>query len=292
MVITIKKLLMTGGTGFIGKNLKPILLQRYEVVSPGRGELDLKDHRAVEAYLERGGFDTVFHCANPTPAKNKLDRPEDLLESSLRMFINLSRCRGLYRRMIYLGSGAQYDKTMDITNVSEKDRYRSVPKDAYGLAKLYMDEIAGGSENIYDLCVFGIYGPWDHSSKFITHCIRCCLNHQPITIRQDCRFDYLQVSDLADMVTWMIEHTPTHHTYNAGSGRHVLLSEIAAEVRRQMDAVPPVQVLTPGLNKEYTADSTRIQSESGITPRISLEKGISMQINWEKEWRNNETESC
>lgn len=286
-----KKLLMTGGTGFIGKNVRPILEKNYKIVSPRREELDLMDHRTVETYLEQRKFDAVLHFANPSPAKNELDTMENLLEDSLRMFINFYRCRNMYGKMIYLGSGAQFDKTLEIANITEQERNRSVPKDAYGFAKLLMDELARKSENIYNLCVFGIYGPWDHASKFITHCIRCCLRNKPITIRQDCWFDYLHVTDLPAMIAWMIEGTPKYHTYNAGSGRRVLLSEIAKEVRRQMGVTLPIEISSPGLNREYTANNSRIMRESGIVPTIQLEQGISMQINWEREHQGNEEAS-
>lgn len=42
-----KKILFTGGTGFVGKNIIPILKEKYIVVSPSRKELDLKDTEAV-----------------------------------------------------------------------------------------------------------------------------------------------------------------------------------------------------------------------------------------------------
>jgi len=48
-----KRLLMTGKAGFIGKNIRPILTENYETAAPHREPLDLIDHRVVETYLEQ-----------------------------------------------------------------------------------------------------------------------------------------------------------------------------------------------------------------------------------------------
>ena len=51
-----KKVLFTGGTGFIGRNLLPELKKKYDVNAPTRQELNLKDSEQVKTYLENGKF--------------------------------------------------------------------------------------------------------------------------------------------------------------------------------------------------------------------------------------------
>ncbi len=278
-----KRILLTGSSGFIGKNVLPFLSQHFEVIAPKRQDLNLMDEEAVKTFLKNGNFDAVIHTANPNPVKNSLDQADRFFEDSLRMYANLYASRAYTGKLIYLGSGAEYDKSLDISNIKEADFGRSVPKDAYGLSKYIMNIMAQNADNVINLCVFACYGPYDHPSKFITHCIQCCINKIPITIRQDCKFDYLHVQDLADMLVWLVDHTPKHTTYNSGSGRHVLLSEIAKIVSDQFGSELPIEILNPGLNREYTSDNGRFVQESGLHPRISLESGIAMQIKWEKE---------
>ena len=115
-----KKLLLTGGTGFIGRNILPILREKYDVIAPTRTELNLSDETAVRSFLESGRFDIVFHCANPNPARNDLDTLNRLGLDSLRVYFSLSRCSDLFGRMFYLGSGAEYDKRSDIASVKEE----------------------------------------------------------------------------------------------------------------------------------------------------------------------------
>lgn len=276
-----KRLLFTGGTGFIGRNVIPILNDNFEVYAPSRSELNLRKSSDVQRYLSKHSFDVVIHSANPNPAKNRLDRKKSMFEDSLRIFMNLFSARGYYGKMLFLGSGAQYDKSKEICSVHEDQCFLSIPEDVYGLSKYIMNCMASTNENVYNICLFACYGPYDHHSKFITHCIRCCLRDESITIKQDCRFDYLHVYDLARIMMWLIDNHPRYRMYNACSGNSVLLSEIAWEIADQMGNKQPVHVLKPGLNHEYTASNERFVSESGIYPEISLEDGISMQIKWE-----------
>jgi len=277
-----KRVLFTGGTGFIGRNVLPILKKSFEITAPGRSDLDLLNSDEVYRYFSRNPFDVVVHCANPNSVKNAAeDSADTMFENSLRMFMNFYAARGLFGKLIYTGSGAEYDKTMDIISVSEENCFRSLPKDNYGLAKYIMNSIADKSENIFNLCVFGCYGPYDYHTKFMTHCIDCCMKKQPITIRQECRVDYIHIYDLADMMRWMIDNDMRYHMYNASGGTPHLLSEIANEVRRQMCSEVSIMILSEGMNLEYTSDGSRFWNESGITPQISIEAGIANQIEWQ-----------
>ncbi len=59
-----KKLLITGSGGFIGRNLEEKLKEDYEVCAPKRQELDLTDTEQTRQYLKEKSVDTVIHCAN------------------------------------------------------------------------------------------------------------------------------------------------------------------------------------------------------------------------------------
>ncbi len=281
-----KKILFTGGNGFIGSNILPTLRKKYDVFSPNRMELNLFDINEVREYLAKNNFYAVLHCANPNPVKNPCqDSLERMFEDSLRMFMNLYDCSELYTKMIYTGSGAEYDKMKEIKAVKESDCFHSMPSDIYGLSKYIMNKLTQMSDNIYNLCIFGCYGPHDHQTKFITHCINSCLKGKPITIRQECRFDFIHVYDLARMMEWMIENEMKFHMYNASGGFPCFLSEIAREVRRQMHSKGQIRILKEGLNLEYTADGSRFYTESGLTPQISIKDGIAMQIAWQSNGR-------
>ena len=57
------KILITGGSGFIGRNLAEQLRAQYDVLAPSRQELDLHSDTAVRDYLAAHRFDVVIHAA-------------------------------------------------------------------------------------------------------------------------------------------------------------------------------------------------------------------------------------
>ncbi|MCI9198943.1 MAG: NAD(P)-dependent oxidoreductase [Lachnospiraceae bacterium] len=279
-----KKILLTGSSGFVGRNILPILREEYEVLAPSRQELDLKDQLAVKEYIKEGDFDAVIHSANPNPVKNaQCDESNRMFEDSMRIFMNFYNASSLCKKIIYLGSGAEYDKSMDIVDIKESEIGRSIPLDVYGCTKYIMNELASKKSNMYNLRLFACFGPYDHESKFITHVIRCCLRNEDITIRQNCYFDYLHVFDLAKVIIFFIENNLKYHDYNIASGRKTSLLEIAEEVKRQMGVDNEIVIKEEGWNNEYTANIDRLNAESGIKNSfIPFQEGIRMQIDFER----------
>ncbi len=279
-----KRILLLGASGFVGRNIIDILKERFDVSAPSRMELDLRDTRAVEEYVKSGSFDTIVNCANPNPVKNdKCDSLNNMAQDSLRIFMNFYRMNEFYNKMIYLGSGAEFNKQYDIKLIKECDIVsRPIPEDVYGCTKYIMNELAQNSKKIYNLRLFACYGPYDHESKFITHCIRCCIRKEPITIRQNCIFDYIHVYDLAKIISQAIESPLEYHDYNVASGRRISLKEIAQIVKQKMHSSLDINILTPGWNKEYTPDISRLKDLISSQDFISFEKGVDMQIEHEK----------
>lgn len=278
-----KNVLLTGASGFIGRNIMSYLQKGCNLYAPKRSELNLLSTEDVEKYIIENNINIVIHAANPNPVKNNLDCPDKMFEDSIRIFMNLYSAREYYERMYTLGSGAEYDKRRDLYLIKE-DEDSSVPADAYGLAKYIINKLCINSEKHYNLRVFACYGPTDHESKFITHVIRCCLKKEDITIRQNCFFDYMHVHDLAKILLFFIYHKPQYHTYNVCTGKRVTLEEIAKKVQRQMKTNNDIVILKEGWNKEYTGNNERLLKELGKEYSfITLDAGIEIQIKSELE---------
>ena len=278
-----RRILFTGGTGFIGRNVLPFLRERFEVVSPKRAELNLLDEEAVARFVRGGAFDAVIHSANTTPAKNPLDKADRMLPDTLRAYYNLRRNAGAFGRLLFVGSGAEYDKRFPICSVTEEDLGIHVPADDYGFAKLLLTEDARRSDNVVNLRIFGCYGPGDWKTKFIRDAIDCCLEGRAITIRQDCMFDYMYVGDLGPVFAAFVEGSPRFHDYNVCTGERISLSEVARIVARQMGNDRPLEIAAPGWNREYTASNARLMAEFPDLEYTSLEDGIARQFAWQKE---------
>lgn len=277
-----KKILLTGGTGFIGGNILPILQKKYEVKSPRRNELNINDESSVDEYLSNNKFDILIHSANITPGKNSADKMENMLEYTIKAFLNFQKHSDKFEKIFYFGSGAEYDKRKDIVLIKETDIGNSIPVDPYGLAKYVINQIARGSKNIYNLRIFGCYGPTDAKTKFIRDCIDCCLEHKPITIRQNCYFDYMYVEDLARIIDKMINSELKYHDYNICTGKRIDLLTIAKIIDKKMQNNQGIKIGQEGLNKEYTANNARLLSDIGAFDYTCIEDGIQKQIDWQK----------
>ncbi len=272
-------ILITGSNGFMGSNIVPILRKKHTIFTPDRHSLNLFNRDEILSYLKNNSIDVIVHLANPNPVKNQKDDSfEKMFEDSLRMFMNLYSLKEHFKKMIYIGSGAEYDKRFNISNAVESDAFNHLPIDSYGLAKHIMNKLILLSNNIFNCCVFGCYGPGDFNNKFITHCINCCKNSDKITINQDCKFDYIHVYDLGRYILWMIDSELKYKMYNVSGGHHLYLTEIAEIVKKEMNCYIPIVVLKNGYNLEYTANGERLFAESGFRPAISINEGIKIQI--------------
>lgn len=283
-----KKILFTGGSGFLGRNLVPVLSDKYHLSAPSRRELDLKDSETLTKFIKESQFDVIIHAAIPNIAFNEKDKEDTLFKDSLSMFMTLYQLQDEYGKLIYFGSGAEFNKNRPIIAASEFEFGTSIPKSDYGLAKYIMNTLCKTSKNIYNLRLFGCYGPTDADFKFITYAIQCCLRKQPVQIKQNCVFDYMYVYDLIPVLEYFINNTPEYHDYNICTGNRVELTHICQLVQKELRCFAPMQIKKTGLNYEYSGQNTRICSEIPDLRFTSLEKGLKMQINYEKEVIANE----
>jgi len=251
------RLLLTGSSGFIGSSLLEGLRRRHEVLAPSHRELDLLDAEAVEAYLRRVTPEVVIHSA--------VKGGDGVLQETLRMQANLVSGLGRsVRRLVYFGSGAEFAKHRDLRKVSEGEIGERVPRDPYGLAKLYCNEQARAGEPgaVINLRLFGVFGPREgYLYKFISNAVAKALLGIPLVIRQDVRFDYLWVEDLEPVVEHFLRvERPAFADYNVTPTQSVTLNELAGWIRELAGDIP-IEVATPGMNFEYTGSNTRLLGE-------------------------------
>lgn len=286
-----KKLLILGGNGFAGRNLREYLSQfptEYTIDAPSSSELDLLDETKVHDWLAHGNYDVVVNAAIANPRRSSFTKNSSELECDIRMFCNLERCSDMYGKMLYFGSGAEYDKRFPICSVTEDDIGRSIPFNDYGLAKYIIGKNIDRSRNIYNLRIFGLYGKYEnYGTTFISGACCKALKGLPISIRQNVYFDYLYIDDFCRIVKHFVDKEPRYHTYNVTSGTRVDLESLAAFVKKAGGSDVPVIVCREGLANEYTADNSRLRSELGDFRFTSAEDGIKQLYAYYGEIENN-----
>ena len=248
----IKKILVTGSTGFIGKNLTEQLQLSYDISSPTSKQLNLLDENQVKKYLLKNKFDIVLHCAthNGTKVSNK-----DLslvFKNNLKMFFNLARCNSLYKRMFYFVSGAEYDSRNYIPKMKEGYFDTYVPVDNYGFSKYIMAKYIKNIPNIYDLRLFGVYGKYeDWRIRFISQSIYQVISNKDIIINQNVFFDYLYIDDLVKIIKLLIEKKTIPPQYiNVCTGKTIDLISLAKIVIDISGKKLKIKIKEKGLKKE------------------------------------------
>lgn len=274
------RLLLLGATGFIGKNLKEAWAGRYDLRAPSRRELDLLDAEAVERYLREGCFDAVLHTA----AANHVTHPEEgphILEHNLRMFCGLERCRDLYGKLLYFGSGAEYDMRHYIPQMREEYFGAHIPRDPYGFSKYIMSKQATG--NIYDLRLFGVFGKYEEwRRRFISNMIYRNLTGQVMRMNQNMYFDYLYIHDLIPILEWFLTHEPRRHHYNVCSGQRFELLSLARMVIERTGIPGEITILQEGMKPEYTGNNDRLWEEMGGMPLTPMETAVTDMVTYYK----------
>ena len=277
-----KKILITGGSGFIGHNLKELLRNDFKIYAPTSKQLNLTNSEKVLTYFKKNKFDTVIHSAVYMVTRNSQKDPSKELRLNLRMFFNLTRCSKYFKRMFYFGSGAEYDMQNYIKKMDESYFDKNIPQDDYGFAKYISAKYIESLKNVYDLRLFGIFGKYeDWEIRFISNAICKVTHNMDITIKQNVFFDYLYIEDLAKVLEKLIniKKIPFKH-YNVCTGKSVDLLTIAKKIKEFSGKDIRVIVKKTGLKQEYSGNNKRLLNLIGKFNFTPIEKSIEELYGW------------
>ena len=274
--MTSPRILLTGGTGFIGGYLASFFREHgYFVEAPKRQDLDLTDPQAVKGFVERHEIELILHssCEGVTAHASLPD--DAILTRNQRMFSSLNEALPPDGRLIHLGSGAEYDKRFPIVQVDESTAETATPQDVYGRSKQWVAQQIEGLPHALHLRLFGVYGVGESPQRFITQAIQAQLNRQPIVIRQNVRFSYLWIDDLAKIIHRIIETPPTERILNVTPNESITLVELAELIQAQSSTPSLIHIENEGLQAEYTGSNLRLLRIVGDFPFTSHADGVA-----------------
>lgn len=294
-----KKVLVTGGSGFIGRWCLPALQARgYEVHSTCRRrpewamdgvtwhEVDLLDERPTVALLAHLRPSHLLHLAWVTKHGDYWTSSENLrwVQASLGLFQAFVEQGGA--RAAFAGTCAEYDWNEGGICSEEKTPLR--PATLYGVCKNALRQIvesyaAGQGVSVAWGRLFFLYGPHEALQRFVPSIIRSLLRNEPALMthgRQ--QRDFLYVEDAADALATLLDSS-VQGPINIASGKAVALREVAERIAVALGSPGLVQTgALPARADDpplIVADAHLLRSTLQWQPRRSTQDRFTSTVN-------------
>ena len=277
------KVLITGGNGYIARNLKRMFENvGHVVLAPSRQELDMTNFKLVNEYLYNHMPEGIIHTAIKGGDRGYEDTPRDFSDNMV-MFENLMNATEYDIPIVVYGSGAAFDRRYDIKEVEEEDVFRAWPIDLYGLAKnIIARRIMSGPfryRSIYLLNVFNCFNYDEESTRFIRKSITNVKCGLPIEIHKNKQMDFFYFDDLFSLTEdFLLSPTQNMKVQNAVYLEKLTLLDIGHIIANNMPHMTPkIRINSEGMAAPYTGNGFRVSHS--LVNLIGLEEGIRKTIN-------------
>ncbi len=308
-----KKLLVTGGSGFIGShfvrrfhrnhsdwtvlNLDKLTYcgnrentrslegdARYQFV-----QADICDEKAVNALMP--GADAVVHFAAETHVDRSIDNAEDFLMTNVfgsRVLVEAARRHGV-KRFIHVSTDEVYG-SLETGSALEDDPLE--PSSPYSASKASSDLLVRSYWKTYGQPVIitrctNNYGPNQFPEKVIPLFVTNLLEGKTVPLYgagKNCR-DWIYVEDHCAALELVLEKGKAGEIYNIGSGNEINNLELTRTILKLMGAGEnSIRYVEDRLGHDlrYSVDSKKINS-LGFRPVCSWEEGLKRTIDWYKQ---------
>lgn len=276
-------ILITGCNGFLAKELISYFSPNHNVIKTDRKTLDPTNYENVKWFFDIYAIDVVIHTAIKGGKRNDKEDLQDFF-TNIRMFENLSLFSDKFEMMFNFGSGAEFDRTLDINSAQETLIYERMPSDYYGLAKnLISKKIISMNSNIHNLRLFGCFGQFEEPQRLIRATYKNFLSKNSATIFQDKEMDYFYAQDVGKVIDYYIENYNKNLPKDLNlcySEKHKL-SDIAYIIKNLTNTSQDVIIKNNNPTYSYTGSGQKLKDMS--IDLIGLKEGINQCLkNWNK----------
>jgi GDP-L-fucose synthase len=308
---TDKKVLVTGGHGFLGGYVRKNLESKGAKVStPTHKQYDLVEHDQVVAMYKENPADMVIHLAAVVGGIGiNREHPGKFFYENLMMGVQLieqARQAGV-PKFVALGTVCAYPKHTPVP-FKEDDLWNGYPEETnapYGLAKKMMLVQSQGYRQEYGfnsifLLPVNLYGPGDNfdpeSSHVIPALIKKCVdavenNQSTIEVWGDgsASREFLYVEDAADGIIMAAEKYNKSDPVNLGSSYEITIKDLISIIEKETGFSGEIKWDTskPNGQPRRKLDTTRAKQEFGFESKTTFDEGLRKTIAWYKDHRAN-----
>ena len=299
------KILVTGGAGFLGKNIVKQLIRSGAMESnifvPRSGNCDLRILSNCERVVSNQ--DLVIHCAGLVGGIEFNRRyPGRIFHDNATMGINLidAAYKANVKKFVMIGSVCEYPKNSPIPFM-EKDIWDGYPEEtnaAYGLAKKMT--LAHGQAykqqygfNVIHLLLANLYGPGDNFDPVLGHGMSAQI-HRVYKAKNEGipkiktwgtgtnTREFVYVEDAAEGVVLATQHYNDIRPLNIGGHTEISMKELMALICKIMDYCGEIEWDTtmPDGQARRKISTNRARDEIGFVANTELQKGLKKTIEY------------
>jgi dTDP-glucose 4,6-dehydratase len=319
-----RKLLVTGGAGFIGSNFVQMVLSEHPdcfIVNLDKltyaGNLenvagflnhsnhkfikgDICDGRLIEKIIDEHQIDAIINFAAESHVDRSITEPKVFVQTNITGTLTLleaARDKKL-ERFIQISTDEVYGSLGPEGKFTEQTPLS--PNSPYSASKAAADQLVKAFGHTWGVrynitrCSNN-YGPYQFPEKLIPLMINNALNDKELPVYGDGLYvrDWLYVYDHCTAVWKVLTEAQPGKVYNVGGCSEKTNLEVVNLILERLDK--PKSLIAhvtdrPGHDRRYAIDASKIASDLGWEPSVSFEEGINKTIDWylkSKNWLRN-----
>ena len=303
------KILVTGGTGFLGKAVRQeLLFKGYKSVYPIGSSFDLTEQFRCRGVYDMFNPSVVIHLAAKVGGigANK-ENPGKFIHDNLAMGVNIieqGRAKGI-KKFVMVGTVCSYPKFTPVP-FREEEMWNGYPEETnapYGIAKKTLMQMVISYKEQYgfngiNLIPVNMYGPYDNFDPSISHVIPALILKFDEAIKNDenevtvwgtgsASREFLYVEDCAEAIVMAMENHNDPHPVNIGTGKEISIKNLVELIAEQMNYGGKIiwDKSKPDGQPRRCLDTTKAES-FGFEAETSLKEGLQETIEWFNDNRN------
>lgn len=301
--LSLKKVVVTGGSGFLGKCVVKKLKERgvTNILIPRSSEYDLREKENCKKIIE--GQDIIIHLAAHVGGIGlNREKPGELFYDNLMMGVQLmeeSRKAGI-EKFVAVGTICAYPKFTPVP-FREEELWNGFPEETnapYGLAKKMLLVQSQAYRDQYDfnsifLLPVNLYGAEDNFDMASSHVIPALIRKVDEAIKggKDSidvwgdgtpTREFLYVEDCAEGIVLATEKYNKSEAVNIGAGFEISIQDLIEKICKLMQFEGSICFDTskPNGQPRRCLDTSRAEKEFGFKAAMDFEKGLQKTIEW------------